>query len=140
MIRAWRHLWVLIVKEFLAVLRDPKSRIIIFAPPLIQLIIFANTLTMETQNIKILAVDYSNTLSSRNFISQIKASSWFDEVGVTRGLCWMDVCRAWRLLCRRIFHRLHRLLRSNIIQSRFLRLKWNGGVGLIRIIFINGIW
>ena len=90
MIRAWRHLWVLIVKEFLAVLRDPKSRIIIFAPPLIQLIIFANTLTMETQNIKVLAVDYSNTLSSRNFISQIKASNWFDEVRVTRDKSLME--------------------------------------------------
>lgn len=90
MIRALGHLWALIVKEFLAILRDPKSRIIIFAPPLIQLIIFANTLTMETQNIKILAVDYSNTLSSRNFISQIKASDWFDEVDVTQDKSLME--------------------------------------------------
>lgn len=44
------RLWALIKKEFLTILRDPKSRIIIIAPPLIQLALFANILTMETKN------------------------------------------------------------------------------------------
>ena len=40
------RLWALIKKEFLTILRDPKSRIIIIVPPLIQLTLFANILSM----------------------------------------------------------------------------------------------
>ena len=74
------RLGALIKKEFLSILRDPKSRIIIIAPPLIQLALFANILTMETKNAVVLAVDRSQTLESREFIAGIGASSWFGGV------------------------------------------------------------
>lgn len=84
MINYFFHLWVLIKKEFLTILRDPKSRIIILAPPLIQLALFANILTMETKNINITIIDYSKTLESREFINKIAASSWFNNVSLSQ--------------------------------------------------------
>ena len=75
-----KHLWALIKKEFLAILRDRKSRIIIIAPPLIQLVLFANILTMETKNAKLAVIDNSATLESREFLSGIENSKWFGKV------------------------------------------------------------
>ena len=70
----------MIKKEFLTILRDPKSRIIIIAPPLIQLALFANILTMETKNADIAVIDASNTLESREFVAGIENSRWFGRV------------------------------------------------------------
>ena len=74
------RLWALIKKEFLTILRDPKSRIIIIVPPLIQLTLFANILTMETKNADIAVIDASNTLESREFVAGIENSRWFGRV------------------------------------------------------------
>ena len=75
-----KHLWALIKKEFLTILRDRKSRIIIIAPPLIQLVLFANILTMETKNAEIMVIDNSNTLESREFVAAVANSKWFGKV------------------------------------------------------------
>lgn len=81
------RLWALIKKEFLTILRDPKSRIIIIAPPLIQLALFANILTMETKNADIAVIDASNTLESREFVAgmRIPAGSAASSVPTTSG-------------------------------------------------------
>lgn len=70
----------LIKKEFLSIWRDPKSRMIVLVPPVIQLLIFANALTMEVRNIDIVVADYSNTLESREFIAGFESSGWFNKV------------------------------------------------------------
>lgn len=80
------RLAALIKKEFLGIWRDPKSRMIVLVPPVIQLLIFANTLTMEVKNIDLVAVDYSNTLESREFIAGIENSGWFNKVVRTSDL------------------------------------------------------
>lgn len=43
----------LIIKEFLAVWRDKKSRIILIVPPLIQMFIFTFAATQEVKNVPI---------------------------------------------------------------------------------------
>ena len=67
----------LIKKEFLAILKDPKSRALIITPPLLQLLVFAHAITMEVKNIDISILDYSKTFQSRELISRFSASSWF---------------------------------------------------------------
>ncbi len=74
------RLWGLIKKEFLAIWRDPKSRIILLVPPLIQFVIFANILTMEIKNTDVMTLDFANTLESRELISAFKHSTWFNTV------------------------------------------------------------
>ena len=41
------RLWAQILKELLCVLRDPRSRIALVVPPLIQLLIFSFANTLE---------------------------------------------------------------------------------------------
>jgi len=47
----WHRIYTLIVKELIAVLRDPKLRISIFLPPLIQLFVFTFGATLDVKNI-----------------------------------------------------------------------------------------
>jgi len=74
------RIWSLIIKEFLATLRDPKSRIMIILPPLLQLLIFAHAATMEIKNVDVVILDKSNTVQSRELIAGFHHSQWFRNV------------------------------------------------------------
>ena len=52
-----RRIIALIRKELITTWKDPKSRSIIIGLPLLQLIIFANAITMEVKNIDVTVVD-----------------------------------------------------------------------------------
>jgi ABC-2 type transport system permease protein len=49
----WNRIKALIIKETLAVLRDPRNRVALIAPPLLQLFLFSFTGTQEVKNIRI---------------------------------------------------------------------------------------
>ncbi len=69
-----------IVKEVLSLMRDPRSRIIVFVPPLMQLLIFTFAATLEVRNVNV-AVYNQDTghwsyelearLGSADFIKQV---------------------------------------------------------------------
>lgn len=75
-----RRILALIRKEFLAIWKDPKSRGLIIVPPLLQLFIFANAITLEIRNIDITVLDRSNSVESRELISRFENSKWFRNV------------------------------------------------------------
>ncbi len=64
-------------KEFLHILHDPRSLIIIIVLPVLQLIIFGYALNMEIQNIDVAVIDHSRTSISRNLIEKFKGSKYF---------------------------------------------------------------
>jgi ABC-2 type transport system permease protein len=70
----------LIKKEFILIWKDPQSKMIIIVPPLLQLFIFAHAATMEIRNIDMIVLDRSQTLQSRELISEFKHSRWFKNV------------------------------------------------------------
>ena len=76
----FRRIISLIKKEFWSIWKDPKSRVLIIAPPILQLVIFAQAATMEVRNIDMAVLDRSNTLQSRNLIQEFKHSRWFKNV------------------------------------------------------------
>ena len=49
----WQRIRTLIVKEFLAVWRDPKSRMILIVPPLVELLVFSFAATQEVKDVQI---------------------------------------------------------------------------------------
>lgn len=75
-----RRIWALIKKEFLAIWKDPKSRMLIIVPPLLQLLIFANAITLEIKNVDMAVLDRSNSVESRELISRFENSVWFRKV------------------------------------------------------------
>ena len=48
-----RRVFALIKKEFITIWKDPKSRGIIIALPIMQLLVFANAITMVGKNIAV---------------------------------------------------------------------------------------
>lgn len=72
-----RRVFALIKKEFITIWEDPKSRRIIIALPLMQLIVFANAITMEVKNIDTVVIDRDNSVESRELLSGFENSPRF---------------------------------------------------------------
>lgn len=72
-----RRVIALIKKEFITIWKDPKSRGIIIAMPLMQLLVFANAITMEVKNIDVVAIDRSKSVESRELLSKFESSPRF---------------------------------------------------------------
>jgi ABC-2 type transport system permease protein len=64
-------------KEFLHIIHDPRSLVIIIVLPILQLLIFGYALNMEIQNIDMAVVDHSQTPLSQELIEQFDHSTYF---------------------------------------------------------------
>lgn len=73
-------LLALIKKEFLAIWKDKKSRVIIIVPPLLQLFIFSFAANLEVKNISLAVFDRDNTPASRELIEGFRHSKSFGTV------------------------------------------------------------
>ncbi|MCD7740574.1 MAG: ABC transporter permease, partial [Candidatus Gastranaerophilales bacterium] len=78
-----RRVFALAKKEFITIWKDPKSRGIIIALPLLQLIVFANAITMEVKNIDVAVIDRNNSVESRELISRFEHSPRFRNIFLT---------------------------------------------------------
>ena len=72
-----RRVLALIKKEFITIWNDPKSRAIIVALPIMQLLIFSNAATMEVRNIDAVVLDRSQSVESRELLSRFENSPRF---------------------------------------------------------------
>ena len=72
------------IKEILSVLRDPRSRMVIFVPPILQLMIFAFAATLEVKNVDIVINNQDMGLWSHEYISHI------DKAEFTNKLVYVD--------------------------------------------------
>lgn len=72
----------IIRKEFIQVFRDKRSRIILFLPPLIQLIIFGYAANMDIRDIRLGIMDLSRSQQSRELIASFAASGYFRIVRI----------------------------------------------------------
>jgi ABC-2 type transport system permease protein len=68
------RLRAMIVKEFWAVLRDPRGRIVLFVPPLMQLFVFGLATTLEVRNFDVGILDRSGGPAAIEFVQQIAGS------------------------------------------------------------------
>ncbi len=69
-----------IVKEILSILRDPRSRLVVFAPPLLQLLIFTFATTLEVRNADIAVYDRDAGHWSNEFVARLAAADFVSEV------------------------------------------------------------
>jgi ABC-2 type transport system permease protein len=70
-----RHM---LIKEFIQVFRDKRTRFVLFGPPIIQMLIFGYAATLQIKHVPTAIVDYDNTQASRDLISRFEASEYFD--------------------------------------------------------------
>ena len=72
-----RHIFALAIKEFLALLRDSRSRLVIIAPPIMQLIVFGFAATFDLNNVPIAVYNQDKGQISRDLISKFEGSPNF---------------------------------------------------------------
>jgi ABC-2 type transport system permease protein len=73
-----RRIIALMLKEFVMVLKDPKSRFVIIGPPLIQFFIFGYAATYDLKNVRYAVFDESRTVESRGLLSRFEGSENFE--------------------------------------------------------------
>lgn len=69
------RLWAVIVKEARAVLRDPRARVLLVGPPLIQLLVFAFASTIAISDVRVGIRDLDQGRYSREIIARVGESS-----------------------------------------------------------------
>src|SRR3954451_5742429 len=72
-----RTMRFLLRKEFRQIFRDPSILRIIFVMPVIQLLVLPWAADYEVKNIKLAVVDHDHSDYSRQFISKVTASGYF---------------------------------------------------------------
>ncbi|MET0363326.1 MAG: ABC transporter permease [Sphingobium sp.] len=74
------RLRAMIVKEIWAALRDPKARVILIAPALMQLFIFSYATTLDVTNVDIGVLDRSGGIHARELVARIDGSPTFRTI------------------------------------------------------------
>ena len=78
----WERILVILRKEFIQVLREPRMRGLLFIPPLLQLIIFGYAVTLDVDNARIAWMDNDGTPESRALLARFEGSGRFQVVAI----------------------------------------------------------
>lgn len=76
----WRRILALTIKEFLALLKDKRSRVVLIVPPLLQTIVFGYAASMDLNRVPIAVYDTDGAAPAREFIARFSGSPTFDVV------------------------------------------------------------
>jgi ABC-2 type transport system permease protein len=79
-------------KEFLHVIRDPRSLMMGLAIPMLLLFLFGYALTLDVDRVPLMVWDQSNTAASRDFVNRFAGSRYFSLQGTTDN--YRDIERA----------------------------------------------
>ncbi|MEP6615963.1 MAG: ABC transporter permease [Ginsengibacter sp.] len=69
---------IFVKKEFIHLLRDRKTLLILFGLPVVQILIFGFALTNEVKNSRILVIDAAHDNASKQVIAKVEASPYFE--------------------------------------------------------------
>lgn len=78
---SFRRLRQLVRKEFRQLLRDPRSRPILFVMPLVQLVLFGYAVNTDVRHTSTFVVDHDRSSTSRALQDAFTASGYFDITG-----------------------------------------------------------
>ncbi|MFZ0862479.1 MAG: ABC transporter permease [Candidatus Sulfotelmatobacter sp.] len=68
----------MLIKEFIQVFRDKRTRVVLFGPPIIQMLIFGYAATFEIYHVPTVVLDLDHSQESRELISRFSSSPYFD--------------------------------------------------------------
>ena len=74
----FRRLKQMIVKEFIQVFRDKRTRFILILPPIIQMLVFGYAATFEIHHVPTVILDFDHSQESRELVSLFTSSPYFD--------------------------------------------------------------
>ena len=68
----------MLIKEFIQVFRDKRTRVILFVPPIVQMLVFGYAATFEIHYVPTVVLDLDQSQQSRDLISRFNSSPYFD--------------------------------------------------------------
>lgn len=68
------------IKEVLSILRDPRSRMVVFVPPLMQLLVFAFAATLEVRNVDVAVYNQDAGQWSHEMIQRLDRATFINQV------------------------------------------------------------
>ena len=74
----WSRVLVILRKEFLQALREPRMRVVMFLPPLIQLVLFGYAVNLDVDHVRIAWMDQDRTPESRDLLAAFEGSGRFE--------------------------------------------------------------
>src|SRR5712671_3820179 len=78
----WERIRVILRKEFIQVLREPRMRFLLFLPPIVQTIIFGFAVNLDVDHARIAWMDMDRTPASRDLRERFEGSGRFDVVAL----------------------------------------------------------
>jgi len=78
-------------KELLAILKDPRSRVVLFLPPILQSLIFGYAASYDLNNVPYAVLDQDRTATSRELLSHLDGSGIFHRVADLERAADLDV-------------------------------------------------
>lgn len=76
-----RRLAALVRKELLAILKDPRSRITLFVPPILQCLIFGYAMTLDLTDAPYALLDQDHGFASQQLLDRLDGTGLFRRIG-----------------------------------------------------------
>jgi ABC-2 type transport system permease protein len=76
----WERIRVILRKEFIQALREPRMRTLLFIPPIVQLLVFGFAVNLDVDHARIAWMDMDRTPESRSLRDRFTGSGRFDIV------------------------------------------------------------
>lgn len=77
---AFTRLRAQFIKEVLSILRDPRSRMVVFVPPLLQLLVFAFAATLEVRNVDIAVHNQDAGRWSHELVTRLDRAAFISQI------------------------------------------------------------
>ncbi|MGD0938401.1 MAG: ABC transporter permease [Terracidiphilus sp.] len=71
----------MLIKEFIQVFRDKRTRFILIGPPIIQMMVFGYAANYEIRHVPTVVLDLDHSQESRELVSRFTSSPYFDVQG-----------------------------------------------------------
>src|ERR1017187_6943489 len=68
----------MVIKEFIQVFRDKRTRFILIGPPIIQMMVFGYAATYEIHHVPTVVLDLDHSQESRELVSRFTSSPYFN--------------------------------------------------------------
>ncbi len=78
----WERIVVILRKELIQAMREPRMRVFLFVPPLVQLLIFGFAVNLDVDHTRIAWMDMDRTPLSRDLRARFEGSGRFDVVAL----------------------------------------------------------
>lgn len=88
---SWRRIRAMMHKEVIQIWRDPRSLLVVFLMPLVQLVIFGYAVRLDVQHVPLCVYDRDATQTSQDLLKHFQATDYFQIVRVLES--YSDVVR-----------------------------------------------